>query len=49
VKQPDSNQALAHVLALAEEYASTLCCGNKREAQNAIRVVREEARKAQAD
>jgi hypothetical protein len=44
VKQPDPDQALAHVLALAEEYASTLCCGHKREAQAAIRVVREEAR-----
>jgi hypothetical protein len=49
VKQPDPDQALAHVLALAEEYASTLCCGNKREALNAIRVVREEARKQQVE
>lgn len=46
LKHPTPDQALAHVLQLADEYAATLCCHAKREALDAIRIVREEARKA---
>ena len=46
MKQPTPAEALGHVLQLADEYAATLCCHAKREALNAIAVVRQETRES---
>ena len=45
MKRLEPSAALAHVLELADEYAATLCCHTNRQAQDAIRIVREETRK----